>query len=188
MFGLKPSLFIKSFHFHLILFSFIIITLNQNNIQSYGPTTHYRPIWKNEEHIHENEIYSPPVPVLKQPMIPPKLASFGVVPELLSDLEVGKFVYQREFSPKLSQIYSQYLKNEFFTQICAQETGEPPFIAGHDFRAAFQVADQQIKEYELANQEYLSVDPRGLNFSAYVYVSGLHSKYNEFLTEYLSKA
>ncbi|KPM05011.1 peroxinectin-like protein 3 [Sarcoptes scabiei] len=54
-------------------------------------------------------------------------------------------------------------------------------IDGEDIATTFHQAGLNIEDYERANQEYLASDPRGLNFSAYVYVATLHSKYNEFV-------
>ena len=58
-------------------------------------------------------------------------------------------------------------------------------VEQEDFDSAFIKSGRRIEEYERANQEYLSSDPRGLNFSAYIYVSTLHAKYNELVTKHL---
>jgi len=61
-------------------------------------------------------------------------------------------------------------------------------LDGQDFSAAFAFAGRRVEQYERANQEYLASDPRGLNFSAFIYVSTLHSKYNELVTQQLRRS
>jgi hypothetical protein len=160
----------------------IIILFNISFIDSYGPTNRY-PFWKRHERIDQNEIYSNHL--LKPSYESIKFPSFAVVPELLHEFG-GKFFYQREYSPELSRIYSQYLKKSFYSEQCSQSLDETALLTLEDFGEAFSVADQQIKNYENANEQYLSTDPRGMNFSAYIFVATLHSKYNEFTTQHLT--
>src|SRR5690348_12158347 len=101
-----------NFNFILLLLLLLLIVY-QKNVLSYGPTSHYPSLWNSSP---KNDIKVISVPVVRgdiPPHIKPKfrqLPSFGVTPELLSDLPIGKFVYIKEFSEELSQIYSQYLK------------------------------------------------------------------------------
>ena len=133
MFSIKKVLFIQKF-------SFVVLLLNiyQININCYGPTRYYyRPVWKSDDHLGQNEIHSPPRIVLKPSIkLYPSKASFGVVPEMLSDLSDAKFIYQREFSPKLSQIYSQYLKNDDFQRKCSPDSDKSNYIVDEDFESA----------------------------------------------------
>jgi len=162
--------------------SLIIFLFTISFSDSFGPTNRF-PFWKSHKRIDQNEIYSNHL--LKPSFESIKFPTFAVVPELLHDFG-GKFFHQREYSPELSQIYSQYLKKSFYSEQCSQSLDETALLTHEDFNEAFSVADQQIKNYENANQQYLSTDPRGLNFSAYIFVATLHSKYNEFTTEYLT--
>ena len=126
-------------------------------------------------------------------------AGFGVAPGVLSHdyQDPHGFDYRREFSPKLSQIYSRYLNRPTGddSDLCEGHVGGggDDWLGGesaHDvtveqdeFDSAFLKAGRKIEEYERSNQEYLATDPRGLNFSAYVYVATLHAKYNELVTK-----
>ncbi len=130
----------------------------------------------------------------------PHKYSFAVAPGVLSPEydSVNGFDYRREYSPKLKQIYSRYLNKPTgdFSDGCMLSSGsggldnswlggaepEGAEIDGEDFASAFLKAGAAIEQYERSNQEYLATDPRGLNFSAYVYVATLHAKYNELLT------
>ena len=122
---------------------------------------------------------------------------FAVAPGVLSAdyHDPHGFDYRREFSPKLSQIYSRYLNRPTgdHSDMCGSGHDDGWIGAGEalhdggvdpdDFESAFVKAGRRIEEYERANQEYLATDPRGLNFSAYVYVATLHAKYNELVTK-----
>lgn len=130
--------------------------------------------------------------------------SFAVAPGVLSPEydSLHGFDYRREYSPKLRQIYSRYLNSPTgdFSDGCSLggdheggvdggwlggESSPDVGVDGDDLSSAFLKAGVQIEAYERANQEYLATDPRGLNFSAYVYVATLHSKYNELVTSQL---
>lgn len=113
----------------------------------------------------------------------------GVLPE--NDQSYG-FDYRREYSPHLASIFNKYLKRP--TPYDGLD-GCGPINSGdylhsleeHEFDRAFLSAGKRIEEYERVNQEYLASDPRGLNFSAFVYVATLHAKYNELVTKNLKK-
>src|SRR6218665_1863562 len=111
---------------------------------------------------------------------------FGVAKGVLGGLgtehdEQYGFDYRREYSPKLSQIYSKYLHQSMpiddrygETECVSSPTpewngAEKLLLDGHDFGEAFSFAGRRVEQYERANQEYLASDPRGLNFSAYIY-------------------
>lgn len=129
--------------------------------------------------------------------------SFAVAPGVLSPEydSVNGFDYRREYSPKLAQVYLKYLSKPTgdYSDSCSLTTGsdgvenswlggaepEGAEIDGDDWASAFLKAGVAIEKYERSNQEYLATDPRGLNFSAYVYVATLHAKYNELLTSQL---
>lgn len=126
----------------------------------------------------------------------PYSKGFAVTPGVLShEYDAHGFDYRREFSPKLATIYNKYLNRPTgdFSDQCSSGTGhDDDWLGGHepevavdasDFESAFLKAGRQIEAYERSNQEYLATDPRGLNFSAYVYVATLHAKYNELLTK-----
>lgn len=122
---------------------------------------------------------------------------FGVAPGVLPDHDAGYgFDFRNEYSPKLSYIFKKYLKRPSILandEMCSFEENQFSMyqanheldIDGEDIATTFHQAGLNIEDYERANQEYLASDPRGLNFSAYVYVATLHSKYNEFVTEIL---
>ena len=96
-----------------------------------------------------------------------------------------KYDPQREYSPELSYIYSKYLNRP---QAYGQPQCDPSAssqLSDQDLAEAQSFAGQQIQQYEAANQAYLAVDPRGLNFSAYIFGAILQSRYNEFTTQYL---
>ncbi|XP_027203202.2 peroxidase-like [Dermatophagoides pteronyssinus] len=125
-------------------------------------------------------------------------SSFAVAPGVLPEFDNGYdgFDYRNEYSPKLSTIFKKYLKrpsiipHEDNCHLHDDQYGHYGHqydvdIGEHEMSYAFQKAGLKIEEYERANQEYLASDPRGLNFSAYVYVASLHSKYNEFVTKVL---
>ena len=111
---------------------------------------------------------------------------FAVAPGVLPELDNGYdgFDYRNEYSPKLSTIFKKYLKrpsiipHEDNCHLHDDQYGHYGHqydidIGEHEMSYAFQKAGLKIEEYERANQEYLASDPRGLNFSAYVYVASL---------------
>lgn len=119
--------------------------------------------------------------------------TFGVAPGVHPeyDQDYG-FDYSREYSPQLSTIYNRYLRRPTpLDNECGHGNeidwphAEDVHMEEEDYEKAFHAAGKGVEDYERANQEYLANDPRGLNFSAFVYVSTLHSKYNELLTENL---
>ena len=121
---------------------------------------------------------------------------FAVAPGVLShEHDHAGYDYRREFSPKLAKIYNKYLNRPTgdFSDQCTTE-GEDGWIGGEqdvhvdqeDFESAFLKAGGKIEEYERANQEYLATDPRGLNFSAYIFGALLQARFNEFITQYLT--
>lgn len=128
------------------------------------------------------------------------LESFAVAPGVLPEYDnnYDGFDYRNEYSPKLSSLFKKYLKRPSYSSSyddhgCSSHDDHYS-LYGHDYELkidetemsyAFQKAGIKIEDYERANQEYLASDPRGLNFSAYVYVATLHSKYNEFVTKVL---
>ncbi|XP_054158735.1 peroxidase-like [Oppia nitens] len=179
----------------------------------HSPPPPYSPLHSVLKPSHLGYTHAAPVAKSSPPSSSSSLPFGGIAPELLSDIpDGGRFKYQRELSPKVNHIYSQYLKggggaggkhcDESATSGGDHFSNDGPvddddddhhhrhgFSSGFgDFDSAFRVADDQIKDYERANQEYLARDSRGLNFSAYIYVATLHAKYNEFLTDYISKS
>ncbi|OTF77398.1 hypothetical protein BLA29_012463, partial [Euroglyphus maynei] len=119
--------------------------------------------------------------------------SVAVAPGVLPEYDNGYdgFDYRNEYSPKLSSLYKKYLKRPSIVPhddhncYLHEDQHYDIEINENEMSYAFQKAGIKIEEYERANQEYLASDPRGLNFSAYVYVASLHSKYNEFVTKVL---
>lgn len=97
-----------------------------------------------------------------------------------------KYDSQREYSPELAGIYVKYLAREqgYGTPQC-DSYAKSSSLSEADIQEAMGFANQQIQLYESANQQYLAIDPRGLNFSAYIFGSILQSRYNEFTTQYL---
>lgn len=124
-------------------------------------------------------------------MSQPPYLEFGVAPGVLHDQDhSGGFDYRDEYSPKLANIYSRYLKRPSvltYDDVCSlhKDVDYGNYVDHKEIISSFHKAGIKIEEYERANQEYLISDPRGLNFSAYVYVATLHSKYNEYVTKIL---
>ncbi|KAJ6215754.1 hypothetical protein RDWZM_010254 [Blomia tropicalis] len=125
---------------------------------------------------------------------------FAVAPGVLSDGGEHGFDYRREYSPNLASIYSRYLNrptddmhhcpSSGMGEDVGWLDGDRPDMGldGHDFDSGFAYAARRIEEYERSNQQYLASDPRGLNFSAHVYVATLHAKYNELVTRHIKKS
>lgn len=120
-----------------------------------------------------------------QPYSSPKFSqSYADFPQISAGYG-AKYDSQREYSSELARIYSKYLNRDLYAVQCNQY-GKSSAITDEDVNEAINYANQQIQLYENANQEYLSIDPRGLNFSAYIFGALLQSRYNEFATQYLS--
>lgn len=112
---------------------------------------------------------------------------------LISGVSVGRYNPKREYSPELARIYSRYLANDMTVgAMCGSHgmspAGEPQAqsISEADVSEAIAYASSQIQLYENANQQYLAIDPRGLNFSAYIFGALLQARFNEFITQYLT--
>ncbi|KAI2800768.1 hypothetical protein BLOT_012340 [Blomia tropicalis] len=116
---------------------------------------------------------------------------------LTSGVSVGRYNAKREYSPELARIYTRYLSNDMTVgAMCAKHGMGPPTesheslnagsITEADINEAIGYASQQIQLYENANQQYLAIDPRGLNFSAYIFGALLQARFNEFITQYLT--
>lgn len=112
---------------------------------------------------------------------------------LVSGVSVGRYNAKREYSPELARIYSRYLANDLTVgAMCGSHgmspAGEPAAqsISEADISEAIAYASSQIQLYENANQQYLAIDPRGLNFSAYIFGALLQARFNEFITQYLT--
>ena len=96
----------------------------------------------------------------------------------------AKYDANREYAPELAGIYAIYLNREQYGAQCDSYAQSSSLTDG-DLQEAMSFANQQIQLYESANQQYLAIDPRGLNFSAYIFGAILQSRYNEFTTQYL---
>ncbi|OTF69111.1 hypothetical protein BLA29_009683 [Euroglyphus maynei] len=110
---------------------------------------------------------------------------------LVSGVSVGRYNSKREYSPELARIYSRYLANDMtIGSLCSNNHGggydDGSTINENDIDEAISFASEQIQLYENANQQYLSIDPRGLNFSAYIFGALLQARFNEFITQYLT--
>lgn len=114
-------------------------------------------------------------------------------------VSVGRYNAKREYSPELARIYTRYLANDLSVGgLCAQHgmspaagvhgpsTSPASSITEADINEAIAFASTQIQLYENANQQYLAIDPRGLNFSAYIFGALLQARFNEFVTQYLT--
>lgn len=114
---------------------------------------------------------------------------FALAPGVLANYEEGYgFDYRQEYSPGMASVYLKYLKRPTKENEVCHGAGHFPHYAEGDlgsdsFEASFQEAGNAIEEYESITQSYLASDPRGMNFSAFVYLNALHAKYNELLTE-----
>jgi hypothetical protein len=132
-----------------------------------------------------NEPYFDNVILHSQPYSSSKFSqSYAELPQVSTGFG-AKYDSQREYSPELARIYSQYLNRDLYAAQCNQYD-KSSAITDEDVNEAIAFANQQIQLYENANQEYLSIDPRGLNFSAYIFGALLQSRYNEFTTQYLA--
>ncbi|KAH7644884.1 salivary peroxidase/catechol oxidase [Dermatophagoides farinae] len=108
---------------------------------------------------------------------------------LVSGISVGRYNAKREYSPELARIYSRYLANDMtIGALCpnGHTIHDGSSITEDDINEAISFASQQIQLYENANQQYLAIDPRGLNFSAYIFGALLQARFNEFITQYLT--
>ena len=112
---------------------------------------------------------------------------------LVSGVSIGRYNPKREYSPELARIYTRYLANDLTVgAMCSQQglakSGSDittASITEADVNEAISYASSQIQLYENANQQYLAIDPRGLNFSAYIFGALLQARFNEFITQYL---
>lgn len=109
---------------------------------------------------------------------------------------LGRYNAKREYSPELARIYTRYLANDMTAgALCAQQgmshnpassSSASASITEADIQEAIAFASEQIQLYENANQQYLAIDPRGLNFSAYIFGALLQARFNEYITQYLT--
>jgi peroxidase len=112
-----------------------------------------------------------------------QLSAYESSPDYVSSVG-AKYDPQREYAPELAGIYVKYLSREQYGAQCDSYAKSSSLTDG-DLQEAMNFANQQIQLYEGANQQYLAIDPRGLNFSAYIFGAILQSRYNEFTTQYL---
>lgn len=118
-------------------------------------------------------------------------SKFDLNSPLVAGVSVGRYNPKREYSPELARIYTQYLSNDMTVGgMCAKHNMAPldkqaATITEADVNEAIQFAAQQIQIYETANQQYLAIDPRGLNFSAYIFGALLQARFNEYITQFL---
>lgn len=108
---------------------------------------------------------------------------------LVSGISVGRYNSKREYSPELARIYTRYLSNDMtIGALCPNNHAihDGSTVTEDDINEAISFASQQIQLYENANQQYLAIDPRGLNFSAYIFGALLQARFNEFITQYLT--
>lgn len=116
---------------------------------------------------------------------------------LVSGVSVGRYNPKREYSPELARIYTRYLANDMTAGAMCGSHGMSPVVGQNgeisaasiseaDVSEAIAFASSQIQLYENANQQYLAIDPRGLNFSAYIFGALLQARFNEFVTQYLT--
>lgn len=112
---------------------------------------------------------------------------------LVSGASIGRYNAKREYSPELARIYTRYLANDMTVGAMCQGHGMSPngevpaqSITEADISEAISYASSQIQLYENANQQYLAIDPRGLNFSAYIFGALLQARFNEYITQYLT--
>lgn len=117
-------------------------------------------------------------------------AKLDLTKPFVSGISVGRYNAKREYSPELARIYSRYLANDMtIGALCPNGLHSPNgglSITEDDINQAIVFATEQIQLYENANQQYLSIDPRGLNFSAYIFGGLLQARFNEFITSYLT--
>ena len=118
-------------------------------------------------------------------------SNFELGTPLVPGVSIGRYNPKREYSPELARIYTQYLANDMTAgAMCAKHNLAPmkqaASITEADVSEAIDFASQQIQLYETANQQYLAIDPRGLNFSAYIFGALLQARFNEFITQYLT--
>ena len=113
---------------------------------------------------------------------------------LVSGVSVGRYNPKREYSPELARIYTRYLANDMTVGAMCAGHGMSPSgeitaqsISESDVNEAISYASSQIQLYENANQQYLAIDPRGLNFSAYIFGALLQARFNEYITQYLTQ-
>ena len=93
-----------------------------------------------------------------------------------------------EYSPDISKVYNQYLKRRYTYQNCSGvKSGSVSDLTDKDLENALRVADQELKAFIAADQKYLEKDPRGLDFSLFVYQANLRTLFNEFVTRNLAK-
>ena len=92
-----------------------------------------------------------------------------------------KYNSENQYSPNLSHIYGRYLSRDSLN--CKRKSGQSFDINKKELTNACRKAVQQFQEFKANDQKYLATDPRGLNFSQYVYEIGLHSIHNELVTK-----
>ncbi|XP_054152513.1 peroxidase-like [Oppia nitens] len=95
--------------------------------------------------------------------------------------------YQREYSGKLSQIYSQYLQNNPFLVNCSKQTGRTSDITDDDIIEAIQVADEDINSLLKIDENFLKSSPDSKKFSAFIYKANIITKFNEIVTKKLTQ-
>ncbi|CAG2109698.1 unnamed protein product, partial [Medioppia subpectinata] len=109
-----------------------------------------------------------------------------ITEEVISDLK-GKFDYRKEYSPDLRQIYSQYLKDNPFLKECPKQEGKASEISAHDMEEAVKRATKLMVEYKKIDDNYINANPNVKQFNQTVYESNLKTKFNEFVSQELSK-
>ncbi|CAG2109697.1 unnamed protein product [Medioppia subpectinata] len=105
---------------------------------------------------------------------------------VISDLK-GKYDYRKEYSPDLRQIYLQYLKDNPFLKECPKQEGKASEISAHDMEEAVKRATKLMDEYKKIDNNYINANPNVKQFNQTIYESNLKTKFNEFVSQELSR-
>ncbi|CAG2103066.1 unnamed protein product, partial [Medioppia subpectinata] len=112
----------------------------------------------------------------------------GIIPGLLTGLPKGVFDYTKEYSPKLNQIYRQYLTDTVFAGNCTPETvGNVADITDRDIKVSIEAAIQGVNSQRQMDSQLVADNPYLGNFSHFITDANYKTKFNELVTRNLAQ-